>query len=78
MPCGACLETGLSTYPWHQKRKGTTITETPENLRAKEAAGMRVDHHRFIDDGKLVIALVSWANPRYEAELAAARAEVRS
>lgn len=78
VPCGACFASGLSTYPWHQRRNATTITGTPDEIRAREAAGQVVESHKFIDNGRRVIALVSWANPRYESELAAARAEVRS
>lgn len=77
IPCGACLETGLSTFPWHQRRKWATIKGTPEEIAAREQTGFRIEDRRPVEEGRKVIALISWENPRYAEELAAAQAAMQ-
>jgi len=68
--CGACDGTGLSTAPWDQRRKGTTITVWNDDP-PKDLTGVTVEHSTYteqkLSSGRIrkgYILLISWEQKR--------------
>jgi hypothetical protein len=57
--CGACLGTGESTFPWHRRRRGTTVGLSETEVRAVTDAPLAT----VAKDEGLLLAAVRLARP---------------
>lgn len=75
--CGACFGSGLSTLQHHQKRNGTTVTKSVEELKHMERTGYKIETSKYCERSRKFICLVSWANPDYESYLNQIKEQVK-